>query len=85
MRTAKVISISLPPEMEEEIQELARSERRTISELFREAIRQYATQKLLYVARKRGRAHMKKTSMKPDDITRMIKEDRRKRYASAGK
>jgi len=76
MRTAKVISISLPPEMEEEVQQLARGEHRTISELFREAIRQYATQKFLKSARKSGRAHMRKTGMKPADISQLIKKDR---------
>lgn len=79
MRTAKVISISLPPEMEKEIQELARDERRTISELFREAIRQYATQKVLLSARKAGRAYMRKAGVRPVDITRMIKDDRRRK------
>jgi len=79
MRTAKVISISLPPEMEEEVQELARGEHRTVSELFREAIRQYATQKFLKSTRKTGRAHMRKTGITPADIPKMIKEDRRRR------
>ncbi|MBI2605730.1 MAG: CopG family transcriptional regulator [Deltaproteobacteria bacterium] len=79
MRTAKVISISLPPEMEKEIQEIARDERRTISELFREAIRQYATQKVLQSARKAGRSYMRKAGMRPANITRMIKDDRRRR------
>lgn len=79
MRTAKVISISLPPEMEEEVQELARDEHRTVSELFREAMRQYATQRFSRSARKSGRAYMKRTGMKPSDLNRMIKEDRRRR------
>ena len=41
MRTAKTVSITLPPELLEKAQEAARSEHRTISELFREALRRY--------------------------------------------
>lgn len=41
MRTAKVISLSLPPDMEKEVQKVAKEEHRTISELLREAFRQY--------------------------------------------
>ena len=78
MRTAKVISISLPPGMEEEIQALAKEEHRTISELFREAMRHYADYRFLQGTQKRGRAFMKKKGMKPSNITKMIKEDRRK-------
>jgi CopG family transcriptional regulator / antitoxin EndoAI len=77
MRTAKVVSISLPPDMEKEVQELAKEEHRTISELFREAMRQYTTRKLLQSARKQGRAQAKKKGIKPSDVLRIIKEDRR--------
>lgn len=38
---AKVINISLPPELLVEIDQLARQEKRTRSELFREAARRY--------------------------------------------
>jgi predicted transcriptional regulator len=41
MRSARTISITLPPELLVKAQELARSEHRTISELFREALRHY--------------------------------------------
>lgn len=41
MRTAKTISITLPPELLSKAQEIAAREHRTISELFREAIRRY--------------------------------------------
>ena len=39
MRTAKVISISLPPDMTAELQEAAKEERRSVSEVMREALR----------------------------------------------
>ncbi len=43
MRTAKTISITLPPDLLGKAQELAQREHRTISELFREALRRYMT------------------------------------------
>jgi predicted transcriptional regulator len=41
MRTAKTVSITLPPELLAKAQDRARSEHRTMSELFREALRHY--------------------------------------------
>lgn len=41
MRTAKTISITLPPDLLAVAQEIAQREHRTMSELFREALRQY--------------------------------------------
>ena len=43
MRTTKVLSVSLPPEMLSWAEEVARSEHRTMSELVREALRAYKT------------------------------------------
>ena len=41
MRTAKTISITLPPDLLMKAQKTAEREDRTISELFREALRRY--------------------------------------------
>ena len=41
MRTAITVSITLPPELLNKAQELAQREHRTMSELFREALRRY--------------------------------------------
>jgi Arc/MetJ-type ribon-helix-helix transcriptional regulator len=41
MRVAKTISITLPPDLLVKAQEVAQREHRTISELFREALRRY--------------------------------------------
>jgi len=41
MRTAKTVSITLPPDLLVKAQELAMREHRTMSELFREALRRY--------------------------------------------
>lgn len=41
MRTSKVLSVSLPPEMHSWAEGVARAENRTMSELIREALRAY--------------------------------------------
>lgn len=43
MRTAKTVSITLPPDLLVKAQEVAQREHRTMSELFREALRRYMT------------------------------------------
>ena len=40
-RNTKVITFSLPPEMEEQLRQVVREEGRTVSELLREAFRLY--------------------------------------------
>ena len=41
-KKSKIISISLPPDMTEEVQDMAQEERRSVSEVIRGALRQYA-------------------------------------------
>ena len=43
MRTAKTVSITLPPDLLVKAQEYAQREHRTMSDLFREALRRYMT------------------------------------------
>ena len=43
MRIAKTVSITLPPDLLVKAQEIAEREHRTMSELFREALRRYIT------------------------------------------
>ena len=43
MRTAKTVSITLPPDLLVKAQAIAEREHRTMSELFREALRRYMT------------------------------------------
>ncbi len=45
MRTTKVLTLSLPPEMVKEVESLVKDENRTKSELFREALRKYINDK----------------------------------------
>jgi Arc/MetJ-type ribon-helix-helix transcriptional regulator len=79
MRTAKTVSITLPPELLVKAQEVATREHRTMSELFREALRRYMTpdpewESLLSRTRARGRA-LGVTS--EDDVERLSDEHRR--------
>lgn len=41
MRTSRILTLSLPPEMAKQIEKLAKEEGMTRSEFFREALRQY--------------------------------------------
>jgi predicted transcriptional regulator len=77
-RTAKQFTISLPPELAEQVAALAKVESRTISELFREAFRNYQAARvraLLDASPQVGRRtrHMGYT---PDDVERLIHETR---------
>jgi len=73
MRTAKVISFSMPPEMEKQAQKVAKEEHRTISELFREAFRQYLANRDLAAVRSEGRKVAKKMKLKPEDIEKIVR------------
>lgn len=77
MRTAKVISLSLSPEMEKEVQQLAKEERRSISEIMREAFRQYMTNRDLAVVRSEGKKIAKQKKLKAEDVERIVREGRR--------
>ncbi len=77
MRTARIISLSLPPEMEAEVQLVAKEEHRTISELLREAFRQYLSHRDLAAVRKVGSATAKKMKLKPADVNRIVRAGRK--------
>ena len=81
MRTAKTVSITLPPDLLTKAQELAQREHRTMSELFREALRRYMVgdtqwDNLLTRARAKGKA-LGITS--EADVERLSDEYRRRR------
>jgi len=81
MRTAKTISITLPPELLSKAQEIAAREHRTMSELFREAIRRYRSVDPEWEALlAEGRAHGKALGIESeDDVERMSDEWRQER------
>lgn len=79
MRTAKTVSITLPPDLLVKAQELAVREHRTMSELFREALRRYMApdtqwESFLARARAKGRALGITTEA---DVERLSHEHRR--------
>jgi predicted transcriptional regulator len=79
MRTAKTVSITLPPDLLVKAQALAQFEHRTMSELFREALRRYRDAEwkaLLKRTRAKGRAMGIKNEA---DVERLSDQFRRSR------
>jgi predicted DNA-binding protein len=77
-RTTKQFTISLPPDMAEQVIATAKRESRTISELFREAFRLYRAERihaLIEASNARGRARSH-NGYTPDDVERLIDEVR---------
>lgn len=87
MRIAKTISITLPPDLLLKAQKTAEREDRTISELFREALRRYITadpewEALLRRTRSTGQALGIATET---DVERLSDEFRQERLQSAAR
>lgn len=83
MRVARTISITLPPDLLDKVQEVARREHRTMSELFREALRRYMTQDprwdaLLLRTRAAGEAHGVKSESDVERLTDEYRLDKRR-------
>ena len=76
MRNSKVVSITLPPDMAAEAEQLAKQEKRTMSELMREAFRRYKRQREWDDANAYGRAKAKQMGVTEADVVRLIKEFR---------
>jgi len=81
MRTAKTISITLPPDLLVKAQACAQSEHRTMSELFREALRRYMTADPEWAALlKRTRARGSALEIRSEaDVERLSDQYRRKK------
>lgn len=77
MQKVKIISISLSPDLNDEVSQIAKEERRTVSEVFREALRQYVAGRILVAVRKQARKTAKKKKIKPEDIENIIDEGRK--------
>ncbi len=74
MRTTKLITISIMPEFLEEIEKLAKEERRTKSELVREALRCYIAERELKRLQRYGMKKAIELGLK--DVQRLIDENR---------
>lgn len=86
MRTAKTISITLPPDLLGKAQEIAEREHRTISELFREALRRYMIadpewDALLRRTRATGRALGIMTEADVEDLSDEFRQDKHRSHS----
>jgi len=77
MSSAKIMTISLPPQMSKEIQKLAQEEQRTISELIREAFRQYKMNRVLEAGRRESKRSRHGKKLTEDEIERLVDELRK--------
>lgn len=77
-RTTRVVSISIPPEMDRQIEELMRAEGRTRSELLREALRRYVDdRRLRLLSREIGERAREAGITAEEQINEMIRAGRR--------
>lgn len=58
------------------MQKLAKEKRRSISEIMREALRQYMTNRDLASVRAEGKKIAKRMKLKPKDVERIVREGR---------
>ena len=71
-RVTKTITLSLPPEMVDKIEELMKKEGRTRSELFREALRRYMEEQEWKEITRYGRMRAKEKGITEDQIEDII-------------
>jgi CopG family transcriptional regulator / antitoxin EndoAI len=76
MRNSKVVSITLPPDMAQDAEQMAKRENRTMSELMREAFRLYKREREWNEANAYGRSKAKQMAVTEADVVRLIKEFR---------
>ena len=75
-RKSSVLSISLPPELSTELDEVASQERRSRSELVREAVRQYILLNRWRALREKASLRAIGRGLKEEDVERFIDEER---------
>ena len=79
MRTTKTLSITLPPEMLARAAEIARREHRTMSELVREALRDYERKNWWSEMNAFGQAKAAELGLTEADVEQAVHEVRRER------
>lgn len=77
MRTTKILSLSLPPELLKEAEEIAKKEGRTKSELLREALRRYIQEQKWRELQEYGVQKAKRLGIRESDVERLITEYRK--------
>jgi len=81
MRTSKTLSITLPPEMLATAIEMARREHRTMSELVREALREYERRSWWAETNAYGQAKAQERGLTQNDVEHLVADVRRERRA----
>lgn len=76
-RATKTITISIPPEMEAQIEELMRLEGRTRSELLREALRRYVRDREWRELLRYGQRKAQEAGITEDEIEDIVDAYRR--------
>lgn len=84
MRTSKLVTISLLPELLEEVERLAKEEKRTRSEFFREAIRRYIEDKKWERIYRYGRLKAHEQGLAEADVERLVDEYRAEQMNAKG-
>ena len=76
MRTTKLITISILPNLLKKAEKIAKNENRTRSELFREALRMYIEEKEWQDLYRYGRRKAKEQGLTEKDVERLVDEYR---------
>ena len=79
MRTTRILSLSLPPELLREVERVAKQEGRTKSELFREALRRYVEERRWRGLQRYGASRARRLGLNQADVERAVQEFRRGR------
>ncbi len=79
MRTSKILSLSLPPELARAAERIAKREGKTKSELFREALRRYIQEQRWTELRQYGAQQARKLGIREPGVERLIEEYRKGR------
>ncbi len=72
MRSAKIVTVSFPVDLLKELMQIAKVERRSVSEVLRESFRRYAAERALDDVRVSARKTVKKKKITPRDLKRII-------------
>ncbi len=79
MRTTKILSLSLPPELLREAETLAKREGRTKSELLREALRRYVQEQEWRSLQQYGARRARRLGIRENEVERVVAEYRKTR------
>ncbi len=71
-RTTKILTLSLPPEMAKQVDELTKEEGRTKSELFREALRRYIEERKWAKLYRYGELKAREKGITEEDIENVV-------------